>query len=169
MTIQELRTHPAVYWSSPLQRAQQDQPLATVVKTGFHPTRWGWFPWAPSPWDDVVHPDDHEMAQNLVPSPRILVVNRADLESEYSVFSYGHLSIRMKPSLWREVPDPGYRLGQVVEISKLYSIHEPTLVTIEEIYWDQGAERIMYLVSNRQQHWPDALDSSQFMGSSGPT
>jgi hypothetical protein len=75
----------------------------------------------------------------------------------------------MKPSLWREVPDPGYRLGQVVEISKLYSIHEPTLVTIEEIYWDQGAERIMYLVSNRQQHWPDALDSSQFMGSSGPT
>jgi hypothetical protein len=168
MSIQELRTHPAVYWSSELQSQYHDRPLAKVTKTGFHPTRWGWFPWAPSPWKEIVHPDDWALAENLIPSPRILVVNREEEPSEYSVFNYGHLAIRMKPSLWREVLDPGYQLGQVVEISKLHSPHEPTLVTIEEIYWDQGAEQVMYMVSNRDRHWPDALDASQFMGPVGP-
>jgi hypothetical protein len=163
MSLEELKAEPAVYWSSPLQQAQRSHGLPAIVRGGFHPTRWGWFPWSPDPWEEMVHPDDRELAERLLPSPRILTVNWNHDDPEYSLFAYGCLRLRLKPSLWREVPDPVRQLGDLVEVSSLYSHHEPTLVTIEEIYWDSAAEKIRFMVSNRGQHWPQPLDNEHLM------
>ncbi|MBL8890108.1 MAG: hypothetical protein JNL67_09025 [Planctomycetaceae bacterium] len=165
MSLQELKLHPAIHWSSPLQMEQAVQSAPAIVTKGFHPTRWGWFPWAPERWEETVHPDDLTIAGYLIPSPRILAVNRVSDHEEYSTYNYGRLTFRMKPSLWREAPSPGFHLGQLVEISKLHSTHEPAIVTIEEMYWEPVREKILFIVSNRGQLWPDSLEAHEFIHS----
>lgn len=162
MSLQELKSHPSVYWSSPLQQEHVSRDVPPIITTGFHPTRWGWFPWAPDELDSLVHPDDRTIAGYLIPSPRILAVNRASDAEEYSVYNYGRLTFRMKPALWRETLNPGFHLGQATEISKLHSSHEPTRVVIEEVYWDQAMEKMLFLVSNRGHLWPSALEAQEF-------
>lgn len=169
MSLQELKHHPPIHWSSPLQQQQPNQSAPAVITKGFHPTRWGWFPWAPEHWEASVHPDDLPVAGYLIPSPRILAVNRASDQDEFSTYSYGRVTFRMKPALWRETPSPGFQLGQVVEISKLHSTHEPAIVTIEEMYWEPVREKIMFIVSNRGQLWPDSLEAHEFMNPDDPS
>lgn len=163
MPLQELKLHPAIHWSSPLQQQQPNQSAPAVVTKGFHPTRWGWFPWAPEQWEASVHPDDLLIASYLIPSPRILAINLTSCSDEFSTYSYGRLTFRMKPALRREAPAPGFQLGQLVEISKLSSNHEPKIVTIEEMYWEPVREKIMFIVSNRGQLWPDSLEAEEFI------
>ena len=164
MSLQELKSHPSVHWSSLLQQERTALGEPAIVTTGFHPTRWGWFPWAPEHFQSLVHPDDWTIAGYLIPSPRILAVNRTSHTDEYSVYNYGFLTFRMKPALWREVPNPGYRLGQTVEISKLRSQREPVRVEIEEIYWDQACDKILFVVSHRGKIWGDDLAAHEFIG-----
>lgn len=163
MSIQELRNHASVHWSSSRQQEVSEPHRARVDTRGFQKTRWGWFPWAPTPWESLVHPEDLAIAGDLIPSPRILTSNPDPADPQYSIFSYGHLHFRLLPCLWREVHRPTYDLGQAVEISSLYSHHEPTMVMIEEIYWDQTCEQIRYLVSNRGHIWPNPVDDSDFV------
>lgn len=166
MSLQELKSHPSIYWSSSLQQEQAAQGVAPIITNGFHPTRWGWFPWAPEKWESLTHPDDLTIAGYLIPSPRIIAVNRASDADEYSVYNYGYLKFRMQPGLWREVPNPGYHLGQTVEISKLHSPHEPARVMIEEVFWDQVLDKVQFLVSNRGQVWPEPLEAHEFVNPS---
>lgn len=163
MSLHELKSHPAIYWSSSLQQEHASHGVPAIISTGFHPTRWGWFPWAPEHWESLTHPDDLKIAGYLIPSPRILAVNRSSNADEYSVYNYGYLTFRMRPGLWREVPNPGYHLGQTVEISKLHSSHEPARVVIEEVYWDQVLEKVLFMVSNRGQLWPESIEAREFM------
>jgi hypothetical protein len=163
MSLQELKSHPSLYWSSPLHQEHASPGPPPIITKGFHPTRWGWFPWAPENWESSVQPDDLAIAGYLIPSPRILAVNRSSDADEYSIYNYGCLTFRMKPELWREIPNPGFHLGQTVEISKIHSPHEPARVVIEEVYWEPIREKVMFLVSKRGQLWPDGLEAHEFI------
>ncbi|GEM_PF-1621523 len=157
-----LTKDPSVHWSSPQQRSYSDKPLPTIQPLGFEPTRWGWYPWCPEPLDQIVHSFDVGLANRFIPGPRILTVNRFLEDPQYLWVSYGHLSFRLKPILWRQVDFPGYNLGDLVEVSKLYSPHEPSMATIEEITWDQSDECIKFQLSRRGRMISGLFTASQF-------
>lgn len=162
MGLPVLTHDPSVNWSSPQQRSFADKPVPPIVRKGFRPTRWGWFPWCPQPLPEIVHPFDVGLAERLIPGPRILTVNPCHSDPEYQLISYGHLSFRMMPILWREVSFEGYCLGDLVEISKLYSKSEAALATIEEISWDNDVESIVYHLSRRGRLCPEKFSRHQF-------
>lgn len=160
--MQVLTKDPAVHWSSRQQRIVADRPLATIKRMGFQKTRWGWFPWCPEPLERLVHPFDLSIAGRFVPGPRILTVNRCPTDDQYLLAHYGHLCFRIKPILWREVSDPGVQLGELVEISQIFSPREPRIATVEEITWDSKDEGIRFQLSSRGRVLPELYSASQF-------
>lgn len=160
--MQVLTKDPSVHWSSRQQKIVADRPLPIIKRLGFEQTRWGWFPWCPEAIKRLVHPFDVAIASRFVPGPRILTVNRCSQDAQYHLAHYGHLCFRIKPILWREVPDPGVQLGGLVEISSLNSSREPGLATVEEVFWDSTDEAIRFQLSSRGKILPDLFASTEF-------
>lgn len=157
-----LTKDPSVYWSSKQQKLAADRPLPLIQRLGFQKTRWGWFPWQLKPLEQLVHPFDVSVANRFVPGPRILTINPCHTDSNYLLAHYGHLSFRICPTLWREVPEPAAQLGDMVEISRLYSNREPLLATVEEITWDSETENLGYQLSSRGRLLPDIYSHDNF-------
>ena len=161
--MQVLTKDPSVHWSSRQQKIVSDRPLAEVKRLGFQKTRWDWFPWCSESLSKLVHPFDLSVAARFVPGPRILTVNQCPNDEQFLLAHYGHLSFRIKPNLWREVEFPGAELGELVEISRLYSPREPRMAIVEEIFWDTKEEGIRFQLSTRGKLLPELYSISQFL------
>ena len=103
-------------------------------------------------WSDqqpcFLHPDDAEVAQQLVPSRRVLrrseCENFADRELGYSLFQYGELSFRALPAIWMEVTGDGYEIGDFVQVKSQHGKRHPMVATICEISWNPTKRIIEY-------------------------
>lgn len=107
--------------------------------------KYGHFPWWPEDGDDWVHPEDVAQARSMIPSGRIF--RRDGAVGEYVFMHYGDVTLRVRRTLWQEVPPEGFVLGDWVEVLSRGMLHESRTGVIREMLWDDGARGIRYLIS----------------------
>lgn len=126
--------------------------LKTLVKHGV-------FLW----WSDRlpawIHPDDIELARDLVPGYRVfrreMCEGYADRELGYAKLCYGLESFRALPIIWLEVPDTGFAVGDRVEIKSEHGKRRPGLATITGMTWDRHRQRVQFKLRRNDMPLPD--------------
>lgn len=106
--------------------------------------KFGYYPWWPEDGDDWVHPEDVELARQLIPSPRVF--RRDGTQGEFVVLHYGDQQLRVKRTLWQEVAPEGYEIGDWVEVLSRGYRNTPRTAIIHEIIWDGNARALRYQV-----------------------
>ncbi len=109
------------------------------------PDRYGVFLWWPHEGIDWIYHEDVELCQQLIPSNRIFLCER--LNSEFSRYVYGEISIRLRPSMWLEIQTDGYLVGDRVEIRSQMGKRSPAIATIEDVFFNRHQRRIEYFLS----------------------
>lgn len=110
--------------------------------------KYGYYPWWPEDGNDWVHPEDVELARSVIPSPRVW--RRDGQRGDFVVLTYGDLVLRVRRTLWRELPWEGYDLGNLVEVRTRGMTNEHRTGTITEMHWDEHTGQMKY-----QLHVPD--------------
>ncbi len=106
--------------------------------------RYGYYPWWPEDGDDWVHPEDVELARQLIPSMRIF--RREGERGPFVVLHYGEVKLRVKRTLWKELEGEGFELGDWVEVLSRGKQNEPRTGTIREMLWDEHARGLRYQI-----------------------
>ena len=106
------------------------------------PPRHGVYLWWPEKGLGWIHPDDIDRAEVLIPSSRVFC--RRDIDTAYSLLSYGDKSIRVKPTMWYEVQSDGYELGDPIEVKSRMGKLKPFVATIVDIFWNRQDRKIDY-------------------------
>lgn len=112
-------------------------PLKTDPKYGF-------YPWWPEDGDDWVHPEDVALARDTIPSPRVF--RRDGQRGDFVVLHYGELKLRVKRTLWQEVPSEGFEVGDWVEVLSRGQLNTPRTGVIREMHWEPRSRSMRYQI-----------------------
>ncbi len=121
--------------------------MAIELKTD---PKYGYYPWWPENGNDWVHPEDVEIARSSIPSARVW--RRDGRQGNFVVLTYGELTLRVRRTLWRELPWEGFDVGDLVEVRTRGMTNEHRTGTIREMHWDDHTGQIKYQV-----HTPDEV------------
>jgi len=116
-------------------------------------TKHGVFLWGNDQLHNWVHPQDLELASQLIPGYRIFrrvpCRGQEDHDKGYAEIFYGDQSLRILPIVWLEVTPEGFTIGDRVEILSDQGKRQPGLATIKEMCWNRYAQQIEYtLIGN---------------------
>ncbi len=142
-------------FESELEKVPRDDEF--VIEPLKRPPTYGVFLWWPAEGDDWIHPDDLELARQLIPGPRVF--RRVDAEDGYATITYGDLSLRIRPSMWLEVKPEGYEIGDLVEIKSSGGQQDPMVAHIHDIFWDNQQRRIEYVLQQDGRNLEKTLTS----------
>lgn len=106
--------------------------------------KYGFYPWWPEDGDSWVHPEDVVLARRTIPSPRIF--RREGTSTDYIVLHYGQMRLRVKRTLWQEVPFEGFNIGDWVEVMSRGQANTFRTGVIHEMHWDAHAGCICYYI-----------------------
>jgi hypothetical protein len=101
-----------------------------------------------------VHPEDVGLARSVLPSERVW--RRDGEQGEFVVLHYGELRLRVKRTLWVEVPYEGFDVGDLVEVLSRGMLNTPRTGVIREMHWDAGERVIRYFVEEAGTPVPNA-------------
>lgn len=124
------------------------------------PERFGVYLRWPENGTHWIHPEDVELCQQLIPSNRIF--QRHLYDSAFNNLVYGDISVRVKPTLWLEVPTDGYLIGDRVEIRSSMGKRRAAIATIEETLYSPTKRCVEYRLSINRQKVSDAFYVSDF-------
>lgn len=101
------------------------------------------------PQDGVewIHPDDIQLAEELIPSGRVF--RRVSFDGIYYRLEYGNKVLRVKPTMWSKVHDQGFWIGDQVEIKGDFLTNEPSIAVITEASYDASTGTIVYTLVQR--------------------
>jgi hypothetical protein len=111
--------------------------------------KYGYFPWWPEDGDDWIHPEDVAVARSMIPSSRVF--RRDGARGEYLLMHYGDTTLRVKRTLWQEVPAADFQIGDWVEVLSRGMRNEPRTGTIREVLWNERAREIQYQIYESDQ------------------
>lgn len=114
--------------------------------------KYGFYPWWPEDGDDWLHPEDVELARSLIPSPRVF--RRDGQQGPFVVLHYGDVRLRVKRTLWQEVPGEGYEIGDWVEVLSRGQRNTPRTGTIREMTWEPRSRSLRYQIEEAGQPIP---------------
>jgi hypothetical protein len=97
---------------------------------------------------DAIHPNDRVLAEQLIPSDRVFL--RTAFDGAYYTVEYGKQSIRIQPSLWLQVKDEGFRIGDQVEVPSRMMQNDPMIAVILEMRYSQENGIIHYLLLHNE-------------------
>jgi hypothetical protein len=106
--------------------------------------KYGFYPWWPEDGDDWLHPEDVDLARSLIPSPRVF--RRDGQQDPFVVLHYGDLRLRVKRTLWQEVPPEGFEVGDWVEVLSRGQKNTPRTGVIREMHWEPRAHTLRYQI-----------------------
>ena len=119
-------------------------PVKTMPKHGV------FIRWPEAGLEDFVHPEDVELATQVMPGSRIFEMDTCPLEADvlagYRLLSYGDLSIRIKPAMWLRVKDIGYRVGDRVEVLSKNGTQQPVIGNLAEVSYNPIARQTEYRI-----------------------
>jgi Family of unknown function (DUF6960) len=107
--------------------------------------KYGYFPWWPEDGDDWIHPEDVAVARSMIPSNRVF--RRDGTRGEYLLMYYGNTTLRVKRTLWQEVPAADFQIGDLVEVLSRGMRNEPRTGTIREVLWDERSREVRYQIA----------------------
>jgi hypothetical protein len=106
--------------------------------------KFGCFPWWPEDGDDWVHPEDVAVARQMIPSERVF--RRDGTSGVFLKMHYGRVMLRVRRTLWLEVPPPEFEIGEWVEVLSRGMRNTPRTGTICDLLWDEGAKAARYQI-----------------------
>jgi hypothetical protein len=115
--------------------------------------KYGYYPWWPEDGNDWVHPEDVELARQLIPSMRVF--RRDGEHGMFVVLHYSDLRLRVKRTLWQEVEPEGFEIGDWVEVLSRGYRNTPRTAVVQEITWDGNARALRYQVAENEQLIPN--------------
>lgn len=124
------------------------------------PPKHGVYLWWPKEGVDWIHPDDLELAEQMIPGPRVF--KRVETDEKFSNLLYGESVIRVLPTLWLEIEVDGYEIGDVVEVKSRMGKDRPLIATITDIFWDHHQRSIEYYLSENGNPLPKPYRFEQF-------
>jgi hypothetical protein len=110
---------------------------------------------------EAIHPDDRPVAEQLIPSNRVL--RRTEFDGVYYRMEYGNQSFRLKPSLWLQVRDEGFRIGDRVEVPSRMMQADPMIATILEMRLCQDQGCILYGLQHNEMPFPHDFKSEELI------
>jgi len=158
---------PGLDWDSTTDLAQSayrqddvriEERLSVLPKHGF--CLW------PEDGQDWIHPNDLEVALQLIPSKRIF--RKEDCSDPilkrlgYVEYSYGDRSFRGLPSLWHEVATEGYELGDTIELKSANGKLRPIIADIDGMFWNRHEQVVEYEIVKNGVPQPNRYQSNQF-------
>jgi len=111
--------------------------------------KYGYYPWWPENGDHWLHPEDVELARQLIPSLRVFC--RDGEQGSFVVLYYGNIKLRVRRTLWQEVETDGYELGDWVEVLSRGMQNTPRTGVIREMVWDTRNRCLQYQLSENNQ------------------
>ncbi|MAT72457.1 MAG: hypothetical protein CMJ58_23390 [Planctomycetaceae bacterium] len=121
--------------------------------------RYGYYPWWPENGDAWLHPEDVSLARTLIPSPRVFT--RDGESGPFVILHYGEVRLRVKRTLWQEVPGEGFEIGDWVEVLSRMRTNDPRTAVICERHWDERERGLRYQVAANDAaipRWYAAID-----------
>lgn len=115
--------------------------------------KYGYYPWWPENGDDWVHPEDVDLARQIIPSPRVF--RRDGQSGDFVVLHYGRTRLRVRRTLWQETPPAQYEIGDLVEVLSRGMRNTPRTAVVEAILWDDDARELRYQVAESGQPVPN--------------
>jgi hypothetical protein len=109
--------------------------------------KYGFYPWWPEDGDDWLHPEDVHQARDLIPSPRVF--RRDGTHGPFVVLHYGDVRLRVKRTLWQELPAAEYDIGAWVEVLSRGQRNTPRTGVIRDIQWEPRLHEMRYLISEQ--------------------
>jgi hypothetical protein len=116
--------------------------------------KYGFYPWWPEDGDDWVHPEDVATARHTIPSPRVF--RRDGEHGPFVTLHYGRLQLRVKPTMWQEVPWEGYDVGSWVEVLSRGQKNTPRTGVIREMEWEPRSRSMRYYIEEAGHPIPNA-------------
>jgi hypothetical protein len=120
--------------------------------------KYGFYPWWPEDGNDWLHPEDVELARQLIPSPRVF--RRDGEHGPFVVLHYGDLRLRVRRTLWQEVPPEGYEIGDWVEVLSRGQKNTPRTGQIREMLWEPRSASMRYQITEAGQPIPKAYEAA---------
>lgn len=120
--------------------------------------KYGFFPWWPEDGDDWVHPEDVALARETIPSPRVW--RRDGEQGSFVLLHYGEVRLRVRRTLWQEVPPEGYEIGDWVEVLSRGQKNTPRTGVIREMHWEPRAHALRYQISEAGQPVPNFYEAA---------
>jgi hypothetical protein len=115
--------------------------------------RYGYYPWWPEDGNDWLHPEDVELARELIPSPRVF--RRDGEQGPFVILHYGDLRLRVKRTLWQEVTSEGFEIGDWVEVLSRGRRNTPRTGVIREMHWNTTERCLHYNITDADQPIPN--------------
>ncbi|QDU78037.1 hypothetical protein Pan97_51170 [Bremerella volcania] len=109
------------------------------------PVVWVMFPRWPEDGDGWIFPQDRHKAEGLIPSD--FIFRREVTDDDFYLISYGDVQMKIRPVMMEEVPEPKYKMGEVVELAHQFDVEKTTTGTIYAVRWsDYYQEPQYYLI-----------------------
>ena len=85
----------------------------------------------------------------MIPSDRVF--RRDGASGPYVLMHYGDVRLRVRRTLWQEVPPPRFEMGNWVEVLSRGTKNAPRIGVIREIQWDDNAHELRYQIAEAGQ------------------
>ena len=83
----------------------------------------------------------------MIPSPRVF--RRDGEHGPFVVLHYGPMQLRVKRTLWQEVPPADFEIGDMVEVLSRNMRNEPRTGVVRELQWEPRARAMRYQIEER--------------------
>ena len=117
-------------------------------------TKHGVFLWGTDQLNKWVHPEDLELAAQIIPGYRIFrrepCRDQDDRDNGFARISYGSQSLRILPIVWLAVAAEGFTVGDRVEVLSEQGKRQPGLATIQEMLWNRYTQSIEYTLRGNE-------------------
>ncbi len=114
----------------------------------------------PSDGVSWIHPHDIAVARQLLPSRRVF--QRVRYDETYYHLHYGHHRIRVRPTMWTQLPACDVQVGDQVELLSLLGQEEPGIATVAEILANRGATGFEFRLRRTRMVLPKIFVREQF-------
>ncbi|WP_224242912.1 DUF6960 family protein [Hyalangium gracile] len=121
------------------------------------PGEWGIYAWS-SRDQRLVHPDDFDALDRLIPYGKLLRV--AGVDGQYCVLEYGEKVFRVDPQRFMPKPAPRFRIGQSVATRGADEKHG----VVVDVFWHFNRGEPYYFVRfgnkvSSKRYWGEDLES----------
>lgn len=103
---------------------------------------YGVYPWWPEDGDAWIHPEDIQLARQMLPGGRVF--RRDGRSGPFYNVSSGTIRLRLRPALWISVPGEGLDVGDRVQVLSRLGKNQPRIGTICDMHWQFQQRRIVY-------------------------
>ena len=115
--------------------------------------KYGYYPWWPENGNDWLHPEDVELARQMIPSSRVF--RRDGEQGPFVVLHYGDFRLRVKRTLWQEVDSDGFEIGDWVEVLSRGQRNTPRTGVIREMHFSSVERCLTYRITEADQPIPN--------------